>query len=169
MRCDMLIQGKLLGYGDDLSEVKGIRRKVFVEEYGVYEDVEFDDLDDTAMHAIIYEEAQDWRSESLVVKKVPVATGRIIYDGTVCIIDNVAVLKEYRGMKYGDFTVKMLLSKAFTSGINEVMTKTFFDSQDFFRTIGFDKFNEGYFEKGIRYVDMIIKQSDLIKLCSKCN
>ena len=165
----MLIQGKLLCYGDDLSEVLNIRRKVFIEEFGATEEMEFDDFDDIAMHAIIFEENQDWSMESITDKKIPVATGRIIYDGAVCIIDKVAVLKEYRGNKYGDFTVKMLLSKAFTSGINEVMTKTFSESQGFFRTIGFANHTDEYSENNIRYVDMIMKQNDLIKLCSKCS
>lgn len=165
----MLIQGKLLCYGDDLSEILKIRREVFVEEYGMPEDVEFDGLDDMAMHAIIYEENERWQQQSEEIEKVPVATGRIIYDGTVCIIDKVAVLKEYRGKKYGDFTVKMLLSKAFTSGINDVMTKTISEAQGFFRTIGFANSTEEYFENGIPYIDMAMKQSDLVKLCSKCN
>ena len=165
----MLIQGKLLCYGDDLSEILKIRRKVFVEEYGIPEDVEFDGLDDMAMHAIIYEENEHWQKQSKEIEKVPVATGRIIYDGTVCIIDKVAVLKENRGRKYGDFTVKMLLSKAFTSGINDVMTKTISEAQGFFRTIGFANDREEYLENGIPYVNMTMKQGDLVKLCSKCN
>ncbi len=165
----MLIQGKLLCYGDDLSEVFDIRRKVFIEELEVAKEQVFDDLDNIAMHAIIYEESQDWHNETINDKKTPVATGRIIYDGTVCTIDKVAVLKEFRGMKYGDFTVKMLLSKAFTSGINEVITKTFSESQDFFRTIGFTNYSDEYSENGIKYIEMILKQKDLIKLCSKCS
>lgn len=164
----MLIQGKLLCYGDDLSEALSIRRKVFIEELGISEDQEYDGLDDMAMHAIIYEESQDWHRDNRSDKKTPVATGRIIYDGTVCSIDKVAVLKDYRGLKYGDFTVKMLLSKAFTSGVNEVITKTFADTREFFCTIGFSDYSDEYYENGIRYVDMILKQKDLIKLCSNC-
>ncbi len=165
----MLIQGKLLCYGDDLSEILKIRRNVFIEEYGIPEDMEFDRLDDVAMHAIIYEENECWKKQSEEKERVPVATGRIIYDGTECIIDKVAVLKEYRGRKYGDFTVKMLLSKAFTSGINEVMTRTISEAQGFFRTIGFASDSQEYFDNGIRYINMTMKQGDLVKLCSKCN
>ncbi|HHV09213.1 MAG TPA: GNAT family N-acetyltransferase [Clostridiales bacterium] len=163
----MLIQGKLLCYGDDLSEVMDIRRKVFVEEFGMSEELEFDGLDLEAMHVIVYEEGQSVKEESGEALKIPVATGRIIYDGTLCMIEKVAVLKEYRGKQYGDFTVRMLLTKAFTSGIDEVTVKTFPESEDFFRTIGFVKHKE-YTEQGIRFSDMFMKQSDLIKLCAKC-
>ncbi len=163
----MLIQGKLLCYGDDLSEVMDIRRRVFVEEFGISEEMESDGLDLEAMHVIVYEENQNECGESGEALKIPVATGRIIYDGTICMIEKVAVLKEYRRKRYGDFTVRMLLTKAFTSGIDEVTVKTFPSSEGFFQTIGFVKCEE-YIEGGIGFSNMIMKQSDLIKLCAKC-
>ena len=126
----MLIQGKLLSYGSDLSEALEIRRQVFVKEYHKSEEEEFDEQDPIAMHVIVYEQGD---------KKRPVATGRIVFDGSACEIGHVAVLKEYRNKQYGDFVVRMLINKAFTSGIHEVSVKVPGQLIDFFQKIGFTR------------------------------
>ena len=124
----MLIQGKILSHGNDLSDVYMIRRKVFIEEMGIPEEVEFDGQDENAMHVIVYEEAAN---------KKAVATGRICFDGTNCLIGHIAVLKEHRYKKYGDFTVRMLLNKSFTAGIHDISVLSFNDTVAFFEKIGF--------------------------------
>jgi hypothetical protein len=67
-----LVQGKILSYGDDLSEVYSIRRKVFVDELGVPEEIEFNRSDLDAMHVLVYEES---KAEKKIEKsKISVAT-----------------------------------------------------------------------------------------------
>lgn len=124
----MLIQGKLLSYGSDLSEVMEIRRQVFVKEYQRRESEEFDEQESIAMHVLVFEQSD---------QKKPVATGRIVFDGSICEIGHIAVLKEYRRRQYGDFVVRMLINKAFTSGIHEVSVKAPGQLIDFFKKIGF--------------------------------
>ena len=154
----MLVQGKLLTYGDDLSEVFAIRRKVFVEEQKIPDSIEFDGYDSEAMHVIVYEEAGS---------KIAVATGRIIYNGQDCQIGRVAVLKEFRGKKYGDFTVRMLLNKAFTAGINEVTINCQQSAEEFCSKIGFHRVGCNFTEAGISYCKMIINVKDISMLCNK--
>ncbi len=124
----MLIQGKLLSYGSDLSEAFEIRKQVFIKEYQRSESEEFDDQDSYAMHVIVYEQG---------TQNKPVATGRIVFDGTSCEIGHIAVLEGYRNRQYGDFTVRMLINKAFTSGIHEVSVTTPGKYTKFFEKIGF--------------------------------
>lgn len=154
----MLIQGKLLSYDDDLSEVFAIRRKVFIEEQGIPEEIEFDDLDAEAMHVVVYENED--------IKKA-VATGRISYDGENCQIGRIAVLKEYRNKKYGDFAVRMLLNKAFLADIEEVTTNALLSSVEFYKKIGFQCTASEFMEEGILYHKMIIYAKDLMSLCKK--
>jgi N-acetylglutamate synthase-like GNAT family acetyltransferase len=59
------------------------------------------------------------------------------YDGEICRLGRIAVLKQYRGNHYGDFIVRILLNKAFTSGVKKVYTYASSDSLGFFSTIGF--------------------------------
>lgn len=128
-----MIQGKLLYYGDDLKEVYDIRKKVFVEELGVPMEKEFDELDKEAVHVLVFEQTNQENSS----KQIPVAAGRIIWLENVCEIGHVAVLKEYRHREYGDFTVRMLINKAFHMGIDEVIAKIRPEFTNFIKKIGF--------------------------------
>jgi predicted GNAT family N-acyltransferase len=165
-----MIEGKLLTYGDDLTEVFSIRRKIFVEELGISYDNEFDALDEVSIHALVYksevEETNSTNNDRCNGKKA-IATGRIIYDGVNCTIDKIGVLEEYRGRLYGDFTVRMLLNKAFTSGINEVSLHVPINVEDFFRSIGFHRESENFIEDGITCCKMIIYAQNIIKKCCK--
>lgn len=162
----MLIQGKILTYGDDLTEAFQIRKKVFVEEQGIPEDLEFDDLDSLAMHVIVYEEDPNWKTNDKAYKKA-VATGRIIFDGSTCKIGRIAVLKEHRKMKYGDFTVRMLLNKAFTAGIGEVRLDAQYTALAFYEKIGFHVSGEPFNEAGIKHFPMVIHMQDVKTTCKK--
>jgi ribosomal protein S18 acetylase RimI-like enzyme len=155
----MLIQGKLLSYGSDLSDVYMIRRKVFLDEMNLPEGVEFDSLDDMAMHVIVHEEAGSTKA---------VATGRITYDGGDCEIGHIAVLKEYRNKKYGDFTVRMLLNKAFTAGVNDVSCIVFANTIAFFEKIGFHKVDETpMYQNNHEYFRMVINSKEVRTECHK--
>jgi predicted GNAT family N-acyltransferase len=151
-----MIQGKYLLYNDDLTEVFQIRRNVFVIEKGLQEDRVFNEADIMAIHAAVYD-------SKLLMKAV--ATGRLLYDGTICRIDQLAVLKEYRGQYYGDFIVRMLLDRAFRADIKEVILDTEEACTEFFRKIGFHTTGESSDEDGIKYFRMIIQAPDIIKIC----
>lgn len=154
----MLIQGKLLSYGSDLSEVMEIRRQVFVKEYQRRESEEFDEQESIAMHVLVFEQSD---------KKKPVATGRIVFDGSICEIGHIAVLKEYRRRQYGDFVVRMLINKAFTSGIHEVSVKAPGQLIDFFKKIGFTmKETEESIIPDKEY-DMTICDGDVLTCCHR--
>lgn len=162
----MLIQGKILSYGDDLSEAFQIRRNVFVEEQGIPEDLEFDDIDQEAMHVIVYETTPNRNAKGQDDKNA-VATGRIFFDGESCKIGRIAVLKEYRNMKYGDFTVRMLMNKAFTSGINEITLDAQCYAESFYEKIGFHKVGEPFLDTGIPHIKMIISIRDVVTSCKR--
>lgn len=154
----MLIQGKLLSHENDLSEVYRIRRKVFIEEMKIPEIDEFDGQDDLALHVIVYEEAGS---------KQAVATGRIIFDGEGCQIGHIAVLKEFRNRQYGDFAVRLLLNKAFTSGIPVVKSMVYIDSIEFFEKLGFRIIDEKQMNQNMKYYLMEVTAKDIKTSCHK--
>lgn len=163
----MVIQGKILSYGDDLAEVFRIRKEVLIEEFGISEEIEFDGLDEHAMHVIVYEEGiRKPLSGELSEEKNAVATGRIVYDGISCEIGHIAVIKEFRGKKYGDFTVRMLLNKAFTGGVKEVVVNIDPRLEEFYHKIGFKRVSSSD-EEGFSQLKMIIHPGDAVTLCSK--
>ena len=163
-----MIQGKIISYEDGLSEAFEIRNKVFVGENGIPKELEFDDLDKDSMHVIVYEADPNGRNnQRKVINTKAVATGRIIYDGFSCQIGKIAVLKEYRGNRYGDFTVRMLLNKAFTAGIEEVTIHAFLSSEGFYNKIGFKKIGDKFIENGIWHCKMYITAQNIVTICGK--
>lgn len=153
-----MIQGKYLYYGDDLSEVMNIRRKVFIEEQGVSEEEEFDEYDDLAVHALVFDVNNENR---------PVATGRVYHDGNSYRIGRIAVLKEERGKDYGDFVVRLLINKAFLSGAEEVVISAQTKAVPFYEKIGFKPYGESYLEAGIEHIMMKVKVDTVCKKCQK--
>lgn len=150
-----MIQGKYLFYNDDLSDAFKIREQVFQIEQNVDKEIEFDQLDDEAIHVVVYE------------KDSPVATGRLLFDGKEFHIGRIAVLKEKRGKKYGDFTVRMLIDKAFLMGAEEVTLGAQLQVIDFYKKIGFIPYGEEYEEAGIMHRNMKIIPSDICKECHR--
>lgn len=150
-----MVQGKLLSYGDDLSEVLIIRNQVFHEEpaYCIVTDTE----DEYAVHAVVYDMGKN---------KKPVGTGRLILKDGNYIIDNICIIKEERSKKYGDFIVRLLINKAFMSGAKEIMLDSPKHLVLYFQNIGFKMVNEisNYVEK--RYIRMKLLPKNV---CKECN
>lgn len=151
-----MIQGKLLSNIEDLSEIYEIRKKVFVEELGISEEIVIDELDQSAIHAFVYEGQE--------LKKV-VAIGRILYDGETYSIDKVAVKKEYRGLMYGDFIVRLLLNKAFAAGAEKILLYSQPDTIGFYTKIGFQNSCNTITEYGKIYNIMTISKNNVVKKC----
>jgi len=153
-----LIQGKYLCYSDDLSEAFEIRRKVFIEEQGVLVEEEFDEYDDIAIHALVYDNKGNHK---------PVATGRVYQDGKDYRIGRIAVLKEERGKYFGDFVVRLLANKAFSAGAEEVIINAQVTAVPFYEKIGFVSYGEIFDEAGIDHIAMKVKLNSICKKCDK--
>lgn len=152
-----MIEAKLLNGKDDLAEVIDIRRKVFIDELQLPLVYKYDDYDGQAIHVIVYLKDKNTTR--------PVATGRIVYDGSNCEIDRICVLKEFRRNKYGDFAVRMLLNKAFLSGINMVIVKTQKNVEEFFRSIGFHETKEEGYDLNHELICLSIESDSVVKQC----
>jgi len=156
-----MIQGKILSFGDDLNEIYEIRTKVFVEELGISSDIEFDMQDPDAIHVLVYEEQILNQEEHLI----PVATGRITYDGEVCEIGHIAVLTNYRNRDYGDFAVRMLINRALLSGLNKITIISPQNVIGFFEKFGFIIDNNQNHDNSV--LKMILNLNDIDTMC-KC-
>lgn len=167
----MLIQGKLLSFGDDLSDAFEIRREVFVEEMGILPEIEFNDEDNMAVHAIIYEETaariEPKENGEHAERKRAVATGRMMFDGEICRIEHIAVLKDFRGRQYDELVIRILLNKAFTSGIHKVMAHVPASMLELFTEIGFHTDHDEIIEQGKPYYNMVIRSRDFTSPCNR--
>jgi len=127
----------------DLTGIHMIRRAVFIGEQGVSEAEEMDGTDMEAIHLLVRDNG------------APVATGRIIVIDEKFYIGRVAVLKEHRGKKYGDFTMRLLIRKAYDMGGTEQHLHAQTQARGFYEKLGFTAISDEYMEANIPHVDMV--------------
>ena len=152
----MYIKGRLISYGEPLDEVYAIRKAVFQEEQGMTRNMDQDGKDRDAVHVVAYEVGNESR---------PVATGRICLEDGGCRIGKIAVLKEERGKRYGDFVVRMLVNKAFLSGNRRVTVSAISTARRFYEKIGFRAEGEEYMENGTPHILMILNEENFCTAC----
>ncbi len=145
-----MIQGKLIEYGQDLSDITKIWNSVFSQD----KDISLTWGDEIAIYGVIH----DKDTKPLAAGKLVISDGR--YE-----ISSIAVLEEERNKGYGDFLVKLLVNKAFLSGAECVYTTTTHNCSEFFQKIGFKIINE---KNSIQeMLNMILFTSSVCRKCSK--
>lgn len=143
---------------DRMDEIEPIRKEVFGNELGFPDNINFDDIDELAIHAIVYKD---------IDRTIPVATGRLykISDDEVYKIGRIAVKKSERSQGYGDFIVRMLVDKALMMGADSVIVGAQPHAIKFYEKIGFKMKGETYTEAGIEHTVMEIRQNGICKAC----
>lgn len=138
-----MICGKFFnGYVDDLSDCFAIRRSVFMEEQKISEAEEFDGIDETCGHYVVYNEEDR-----------PVSTGRLIkMDDNVYQIGRVATLKQHRHKGYAEFLMLSLIEKARSLGAREIVLLAQLTAEKFYEKCGFQvESDEIIMDAGIKH------------------
>jgi predicted GNAT family N-acyltransferase len=139
----------------DLDEVYALRHEVFVLGQDVPEDLERDDLDDAAEHAVA-------RLDGRVV-----GTGRLIdgrtdeegrlepgTSGQVGTIGRMAVQERARGTGTGRALLDLLVGRAAEKGLPLVELHAQVHARGFYERAGFTPFGDVYLEAGIEHLGM---------------
>lgn len=100
---------------EGFEEAVKVRKAVFVEEQKVPESMEKDEFDEQAHHLLVFD------------NNIPIATGRLFYNGKYPKLGRICVLKQYRGMNIGRYLMKRLLEKAESEGIEHVSMVKLYD------------------------------------------
>lgn len=146
-----LVFGKFVTDKKDKDLVRKIRDRVFRQECGL--DLSVLTTDEMCLDALVF------------AGEEPAGMGRIFFDGTDFKITEVAVLPEYRGEKYGDFMVRLLIDKAVMSGARETGLDALPGTEGFFRAIGFEEKGSPYEECGITRQPMVLYTDRIHKCC----
>jgi len=131
-----------MGEKEDLSEVRAIRREVFVEEQSVAEDVEFDGTDDSCVHLLIYDD------------DLPVCTGRIFIADDYFKIGRVATVMTHRGRGIATGLMQSLINACVAMGGTRQIIHSQAGSRGFYETLGFTTYGEEFEEAGIPHIAM---------------
>ncbi|MCD0504018.1 GNAT family N-acetyltransferase [Bordetella petrii] len=131
----------VLGTWDRLrDDACAVRHEVFVVEQAVPLDIEIDDDDATAVHAVAY--GQDGR---------PVATGRLLPDGH---IGRLAVRKSARGTGVGGQVLDALITQGHGDGHRMLLLHAQTHARGFYEAHGFQAQGDEFVEAGIEHVAM---------------
>ena len=137
----------------DHAELTALRHRVFVEEQAVPVELERDDLDDLAVHAV----ARDAAGQA-------VGTGRMVVlaadrgpsggGGRVARIGRMAVAREARGTGVGAAVLAVLEAAAAEAGCQRAEVHAQVQAEGFYRGAGYEPEGEVFEEAGIPHVAM---------------
>jgi predicted GNAT family N-acyltransferase len=128
--------------GGDRSRIEQaweIRRRVFIEEQHVPEEIELDADDAHAFHALALERGN------------PVGCGRMVPRGEYVKIGRMAVLKNRRGEGIGRALLQFLMEHARRSGFRRAVLDAQAHAEAFYRKQGFIAVGEIFQEAGIAH------------------
>lgn len=119
------------------NTICAIRRRVFIEEQRVPEDMEWDGLDMSAIHVL-----------GSVDPGPPCATARLLPDGR---IGRMAVLPAYRNRGLGSALLSALMAMATEAGMQQLCLHAQIRALAFYRRFGFEASGDEFLEAGIRH------------------
>ena len=127
------------------TDAAAIRTEVFVEEQRIPKELEWDDADATALHAVAYNRLGQ-----------AVATGRLLgAEAGVAKIGRMAVNRVLRGCRLGEQVLEALMAAARARGDHEVVLHAQRSAESFYARLGFRPRGEAFEEAGIPHVEMM--------------
>lgn len=130
-------------WDSDKQNLSDIRRKVFIEEQRVPEELEWDEFDAGSHHIL----AIDSNNQ-------PIGTGRIKPDGQ---IGRMAVLKQWRHQGVGKAMLEALLKYAREAHYQHIYLHAQLTAIPFYEKFGFIIDSDEFMDAGIPHKTMIIK------------
>lgn len=130
------------------DDMVALRKLVFVEEQGVPLELELDDVDPTAVHAV----ARDHEGNL-------VGTGRLFPDSkdpSRARIGRMAVAVEHRGYGCGYVVLAALLDRARKDNYGQVVLSAQTHAAPFYARAGFEPLGETYLDCEIPHQDMVL-------------
>jgi len=129
-----------------------IRQKVFIQEQGVPEDMELDEHDPSAKHALAYQH------------DLCVGTGRLVLlDSHHAQIGRMAVLSTFRNQGIGKAILSYLIALAKAEGVLTLMLHSQVSAIPFYAKYGFIAEGSIYDEAGIPHRNMILSLTKSIE------
>ena len=130
---------KLTRWDKEQTSLSEIRRRVFIEEQQVPEELEWDEDDKACIHVLVTN------------NQTPIATGRIKMDGH---IGRMAVLKDYRNKGIGSAVLKALINFSKTLKMKSVYLHAQTSAIPFYEKHDFKTSSKEFMDAGIPHKTM---------------
>lgn len=133
------------GHWDELGEGAGkVRREVFIDEQRIPKELEWDEHDATAVHAV----ARNRLGQAI-------ATGRLVAESPgLGRIGRMAVHRTLRGGGHGEAVLRALEAASAARGDKEVMLHAQRSAEAFYMRLGYAPHGEPFEEAGIAHIEM---------------
>jgi len=134
---------KLVTNDRELDAVLEVRRRVFVEEQGVSEDVEYDGLDDEALHVIVKDGDR------------VIGTARVRFPAAnLAKVERMAILRPFRRQGIGSSIMSFLDGELKRRRIERAVLHAQSAVIGFYESCGFEKTGSPFWEAGIKHMEM---------------
>lgn len=137
-----MIEIRRINSEQEMKQIYGIRKKVFLDEQGAPAEFEADAPDEGAVHVLA------------LVDGIPAGCARMLLNGTEAKLSRVAVLVEMRKYGLGSGLCRLLLSIAGDLGVKRIHVNSQLPAVGFYRTMGFETVGEPLLEGGITHIPM---------------
>ena len=137
-----MIELSITSWAEAQNLVKSLRYQVFVIEQKVPEDMEWDEFDQIAWHAIVTADNQT------------IGTGRLIIDDRIAKIGRMAVQSSRRNQGIGKSILKSLIQTAKEKGAQECILHAQTHAIAFYAKEDFEPHGPIFDEAGIPHVEM---------------
>jgi len=138
----MNISIQITHWDEAKSHVMPIRHDVFIKEQEVPVELEWDEFDQNALHAIVKKENQ------------VIGTARLIIDNTIAKIGRMAIQKEYRQQGIGQELLSTLIQRAKEKGAQQCILHAQAHAIAFYAKADFEPNGPIFDEAGIPHVEM---------------
>ena len=141
--CSMTnITVKMVETEEDMEAAVGIRFRVFVDEQSVPPEIELDEYDAVATHALAVEEG------------LAIATGRMYFEDGEAHIGRMAVDLPHRRRGVGGMVLRFLEEEAKAQGATEIVLHAQDYVKAFYASHGYTERGDTFMEAGIVHVEM---------------
>ena len=127
----------------ELKEVFEVRKKVFVEEQGISEELELAGYDSEALHMVVKDGAK------------VIGTARVLFlPAGQAKIERMAILKPFRRRGIGRRIISFLNEELKNKQVEQVVLHAQYPVAAFFRSCGFVESGSPFWEAGIKHIKM---------------
>ena len=130
---------------DDQAQLKNIREKVFIQEQKVTPELEWDGMDEKAIHFLVFKDEKAIGCARAIVIKSRMQLGRM------------AVLKEYRGQGAGSTLIEKAIVTAKLKQLSGIHISAQCNAINFYVKFGFEVMGDTYLDAEILHCDMILE------------
>lgn len=128
--------------------LSNIRKTVFIEEQNVPEDLEWDGLDNTAVHILAQLKIDN--------QYHPAGTARILIKGNIAHIGRMAVLAQWRGYGIGQKLLHSAIAECRKRNIEKIMLNAQTYVLNFYQQAGFKVSSDEFMDAGIAHNEMTL-------------